>query len=365
MKTGQKFLLYSAIPVLFIIAYIIYNSLSGKPEMGGDNPGNRPSAGQGRPGAGGRSLPVSVYLAGYMTAEEGLMMPGTLVANEKVELASELSGRVVDINFKEGQHVKKGDILVRLNDDELQAQLVRAEYQYTLLEEKLARQKILLSKEAVSREDYDQVSTEFNVLKQDIEQLKIKIEKMKIRAPFDGMIGFRYISLGAMLMPNSKVATIVDIANLIVEFSIPEKYIFNQLIGRTANFTVEGNSHRYSATVYAVDPEIDVKTRTILIRARFNNGGGDLRPGMSARVSLSSQKEKLNIYIPNEAVVSDVKGHSVWLLKNGKAHSATIQSGLRSVDMMEVLQGVEQGDTVITSGLMQLREGMAVKAVNN
>ncbi|MCK9305157.1 MAG: efflux RND transporter periplasmic adaptor subunit [Bacteroidales bacterium] len=364
MKTSKKYILYIAIPLLFVLAFILYNSIFGKPDMASDNPAGNPAQGRGAPG-GGRALPVSVHVAGYMTADDGILVPGTLVANDRVELASELSGRVVEINFKEGQSVRKGDILVRLNDDELQAQLTRAEYQYKLLGQKLERQEILLKKEAVSREDYDQVSTEYNVLRQDIEQLKIKIEKMKIRAPFNGIIGFRYISNGAMLMPNSNVATIVDASNLIAEFSVPEKYVFNNLIGRDANFTVEGNSRKYSATVYAVDPEIDVKTRTILIRARFNNSRGELRPGMSARVSLSSQAEKKNIYIPNQAIVSGVKGHSVWLLKEGKARSQEVQSGTRSVDMMEILSGVEEGDTVIITGLMQLREGIAVKASKN
>lgn len=364
MKTSKKYIIYTAIPLLFILAFIIYNSLSGKPEIPGEKAAGKPAEGRGAPG-GGRSLPVSAYIASYLTADDGLLVPGTLVANDRVELASELSGRVVEINFKEGQSVKKGDVLVRLNDDELQAQLIRAEYQYKLLGQKLERQEILLKKEAVSREDYDQVSTEYNVLRQDIEQLKIKIEKMKIRAPFNGMIGFRYISNGAMLMPNSVVANIVDASNLIVEFSVPEKYVFNNLIGRKTNFTVEGNSRKYTASVYAVDPEVDIKTRTILIRARFNNSSGELRPGMSARVSLSSQSDKKNIYIPNQAVVSGVKGHSVWLLKNGKAKSVEIQSGTRSVDMMEVLSGIQEGDTVIITGLMQLRDGIAVKATIN
>ncbi len=364
MKTSRKYIIYAAIPILSVIAFLIYYSFYRKSEIPENLPDAKPTSGKGMPG-GGRTLPVSVYIASYMTADDGLLVPGTLVAKEKVELASELSGRVIEINFKEGQSVKKGDILVRLNDDELQAQLTRAEFQYKLLAEKLKRQEILLSKEAVSREDYDQVSTEFNVLKQDIEQLKLKIEKMKIRAPFDGMIGFRYISPGAMLMPNSKVATIVDAVNLIVEFSIPEKYVFNNLIGRKVNFGVEGNSEKYTSTVYAVDPEIEVKTRTILIRARYTNLRGDLRPGMSTRVSLSSDTKKENIYIPNQAIVSGVKGHTVWLVKNGKAQSVQVESGSRSVDMMEILSGVEQGDSVIITGLMQLREGIAVKASKN
>jgi len=355
MKTAQKYILYISIPILLVAAILIYNSFSRKAEMG--------SSDQQR-GGGSKSLPVSVFIADYYQSDNALEGPGTLVAKDRVEVVSELSGRVISINFNEGQFVKKGDILVKLNDDELQAQLTRAEYQYTLLEEKLGRQKILLGKEAISREEYDQVSTEFNVLKQDIEQLKIKIEKMKIRAPFNGVIGFRNISLGALLLPNSKVATIVDLVNLILEFSIPEKYISNKLLGSTANFTIEGSSTAFSAIVYAIDPEIDATTKTIMLRAKYNNKNGALRPGMFARFSLRSEKGALKIYLPNEAIVPNVKGRSVWVLKGGKAGMVLVQTGIRTADMMEVLSGIQKGDTIITTGLMQLREGISVTPTN-
>ena len=370
MKTAQKYVLYLSIPVLLVVAFILYNSFYRKAEMGSPVKGGekkqseKQSEGNKQRGGSSRSLPVSVYIADYSSAEDELISPGYIVAKDRVEMVSELSGRVISINFSEGQFVRKGDILVKLNDDELQAQLTRAEFQYTLLAEKLERQKILLSKEAVSREEFDQVSTEFNVLKQDIEQLRIKIEKMKIRAPFNGVIGFRNISLGALLLPNSKVATIVDLVNLIVEFSIPEKYISNKLLGAIANFTIQGSSRTFSAKVYAIDPEINSKTKTIMLRARYDNSNGILRPGMYARVSLSSEKGALKIYLPNESIVPNVKGRSVWVLKDGKASMILVQTGVRTVDMMEVLSGIQKGDTIITTGLMQLREGISVTPTN-
>jgi len=365
MKKKQKVITYISIPVILLSALFIHSYFYSDVKMGdGDMSVGKSKEKSTKQGGEKRSLPVSVYISELQSREDGLTVPGNLVAKEKVEMASELSGRVVSINFKEGQFVRRGDVLVKLNDDELQSQLVRAEYQYTLLEEKLERQKILLSKEAVSREDYDQVSTEFNVLKQDIEQLRIKIEKMNIRAPFDGVIGFRNISPGALLVQNSKVATIVDVANLILEFSIPEKYVRNKLIGNEVNFSVEGISNKFSAVVYAIDPEIDVQTRTIMLRARFNNRQGLLKPGMYARVSMSSQKSMLNVYLPNQAVVSGVKGHSVWIVRDGKAVMTDVKTGIRTVDMMEIISGVERGDTVITTGLMQLRDGISITPTN-
>lgn len=362
MKKIEKYLLYISIPVIFILAFFIYNSLFKEKEaILADTKKSQASPQLGRRA---RVLPVSVHIAELMAREDGFLRIGNLVANEKVDIVSEQSGRVVSINFKEGQFVKKGTVLVKLNDDELQVQLKKAQYQHTLLEERLERQRILLEKDAVSREDYDKVLTEFNVLKQDIEQLKIRIEKMHIIAPFNGVVGFRDVSLGAFLQPDYKITTLVDVAKLIVEVAIPEKYVLDKLYGETINFTVEGMIDNFSAVIYAIDPQIDVNTRTIMVRARYNNSNNLLRPGMSAKVMLNTGSKDFNVYVPNQAVVPDVNGRSVWLYKSGKATFVPVQTGNRTADMLEILSGVEEGDTIITTGLMQLREGISVSASN-
>ena len=358
MKQRQKYILYAAIPVVLAASVIGYNKLFNKPVINEEST-SRPG-GQGNKGGGGRALPVSVYIAKYMTSDEGRLAIGTLTPNERVDVVSELSGMVTEINFREGELVRKGTVLVKLNDDELVSQLVKAEYQYKLIEQRLERQKILLERDAVSREDYDKVLTEFNVLKQDIEQLKIRIEKMKVRAPFDGVIGFRDVSLGAFLQPNTKISTLVDIASLKLEFAIPEKYINDVKSGSSVSFTVEGSGKTFSAKVYAVDPQVEVKTRTLMLRARYANSGLMLKPGMSAKVSFSTTEGANNIYVPNQAVVPDVKGRSVWVLRGGKAELVQVQSGTRTADMLEILGGIERGDTIITTGLMQLRTGIQV-----
>ena len=367
MKRIQKTLLYISIPALLLLSVFVYNSIFRKPVA--EPQGAKPSAQKGqppasRPGGGARTLPVSVYIAEEMDKEDGTMRIGNIVAKERVDIVSELSGRVIEINFTEGQHVKKGQILIRLNDDELLVQLTKAEYQYALLEQRLGRQKVLLEKDAVSREEYDKVLTEYNVLKQDIEQLKIRIEKMKVRAPFDGVVGFRDISLWAFLQPGSRVTNLVDIAKLIIEVAIPEKYVNNNLFGNELTFTVEGNSKNYRANVYAVDPQIEVKTRTVMIRARYVNNDSKLRPGMSARVTLNTSAGTRNVYVPNQAVVPDVKGRSVWVVKEGKAKLIPVMTGSRTADMLEIISGISRGDTVITTGLMQLRDGVTITPVN-
>lgn len=383
MKTFQKYFTYLIIVLVTVVAVYLYNSVTNKPKIneensekvgrdGGNKSGKDAAAGdkkdnksQRGQGGGGRVLPVSFYIADYEKNNGGLLGLGSLVAKERVDLVSEVSGRVIDIRFKEGEFVRRGTVLVKLNDDELQTQLKRAQYQYSLLKEKLERQKILLNKDAVSREDFDQVQTEYNVLSQDIEQLKSKIDKCEVKAPFDGMLGFRNVSLGAYLVPNSKITTLVDIKNLVIEFSIPEKYATKKLIGSIAKFTVQGSTKEYSARVYAIDPELDVKTRSIMFRAAYTNSDGLLRPGMSAKVSLATGQSSSSIYVPNEALISDISGKLIWIIREGKAKSIIVKTGVRTIDKIEILDGINQGDSVITTGLMQVRPGSPVKPVSN
>lgn len=361
MKKWVKLSLYVCIPLLFVLAVYLYKQ-AGKPDM---NPADKAqTTGQkARRGVTGK-LPVTVYIADRGIVKDGIRGIGSLLPNEVVNIASELAGKVEKINFTEGEFVPRGTILVKLNDDDLQSQLARGEYQMKLTQEKLQRQKILLEKEAVSREEYDQVQTEFNVLQQDIEQIKIKIEKTEIKAPFNGIIGFRDISLGAYLQPGSKIATLVDIATLKLEFAISEKYATNNLIGNDVEFSVEGVSKTFKAKVYAVDPNLDTKTRTILLRAVFDNTRNQLKPGMSAKVLFSSSKNKESILIPNEAIVQDAKGRSVWIKKEGKATSVPVDIGTRTEDLIEIRRGLEPGDSVIVTGIMQLRENLPVTATN-
>ncbi len=362
MRKWVKISLYICIPLLFAAAIYLYKQ-TGRPDMNTVaavlTPRKEQAANPGR-----SKLPITVYVADRGIVKDGIRVIGSLLPNEVVNIASELAGKVERINFTEGEFVQAGTVLVKLNDDELQVQLARAEYQMKLTREKLQRQKILLDKEAVSREDYDQVQTEFNVLTQDIAQIKVKIDKTEIKAPFNGIIGLRDISLGAYLQPGSKIASLVDIAKLKLEFAINEKYVTNNLIGKDAEFSVEGVSKTFRATVYAAEPSLDTKTHTMLLRAMFNNTGNKLKPGMSAKVLFSSSKRDESILIPNEAIVQSAKGRTVWVKKEGKAISVPVNIGIRTEDMIEIRRGLEQGDSIIITGLMQLRENLPVTATN-
>lgn len=306
------------------------------------------------------SLPVTGIVAKTSISTNGIMANGTMLANEEVDLVAEIVGKVVKIYFQEGSHVKKGQLLLKVDDADLQAQLSRAEFQQKLLSEKLERQRILLKRESVSREAFDQLQTDYNMLVADIELLKVKISRTEIRAPFDGVMGFRYVSEGSYVQPSSKIARIVDNSVLKYEFSIAEKYASQNLKGRSIAFRVAGQDKTFSAQVYAVDPLIDVNTRMILLRARFQNKNGELMPGMFAKGNLIVDGNTEYIAIPTEAVVPEMDGKRMWVMKNGKAASVPVVTESRSEKFVEVISGIQPGDTVLTGGLMQLRDGMAV-----
>jgi len=347
--------------LLLVGGYFIYTRLVVPPPKMNTAPQTANPGGGAR---GGRALPVSVHIVDYSDISDGTTRVGSLLANETVDLASQTSGRVVLINFEEGQWVERGRLLVKIDDLDFQAQLSRAEHQFALAAERLRRQQILFERDAVSREAFDQAQTDYNMIEADIELLKVRIDRTEIRAPFSGIIGFRAISLGAYLQAGARVATLADIATLKLEFSIPERNVFKQLEGATARFWVQGSEKEYTARIYAVDPVLDVRTRSVVLRALFDNRGGLLRPGMAAaRIAVETERTLPSLLVPSESVIPDVDGRTVWLVRNNRATQVPVKTGTRTADMVEILEGVAVGDTVITSGLLQVRQGQMVEAV--
>ncbi|GHV64090.1 MexH family multidrug efflux RND transporter periplasmic adaptor subunit [Bacteroidia bacterium] len=308
----------------------------------------------------GTVLPVEGIVTKYSVSLGGIRVNGTLLANEEVELVAEIVGKVTGIFFTEGSSATKGQLLLKVDDADLQAQLTRAEFQHKLLSEKLERQRILLQRESVSREDFDQLQTDCNVLEADIKLLNVKISRTEIRAPFDGIMGFRYVSEGSYVQPNTRIATIVDNSTLKFNFAIPERHAYNDLFDKEVLFTTDGGKRPYTARVYAIDPMLDVNTRSVLLRARFNNQKNELKPGMFAKGELRTDDRIKFIAVPSEAVVPEMEGKRMWVLKDGKAHSVKVETESRDVLNVEVVAGIQVGDTVLTSGLMQLRDGMKV-----
>ncbi|MEG1523256.1 MAG: efflux RND transporter periplasmic adaptor subunit [Bacteroidales bacterium] len=352
IKFNKRFF-YLSLPVLAITVFLIFRFASKGPAKTDAVPATVEKKGSSK-------LPVSGMIAVEAANAEGVSAMGTLLANEEVDLVAEITGKVVNICFEEGSKVRKGDLLLKVDDSDLQAQLSRAEFQKKLLTEKLERQRILLQRESISREEFDQLQTDYNVLEADIALLKVKISRTEIRAPFDGTMGFRYVSEGSYVQPSSRIARIVDTHILKFEFTIPERYAARSLQGSKVAFRVTGRDELYPAQVYAVDPQVDVNTRAILLRARFDNRKGVLLPGMFANGNVSLGERQTYIPIPSEAIVPELEGKRIWLSRNGRAQSVRVETEGRDNKQVYVVSGVVQGDTVLTGGLMQLREGIGV-----
>lgn len=306
----------------------------------------------------GGVLPVTGMIAAYETVSNGIPVTGTMLPNERVDLVSETAGKVVQICFQEGQRVKKGDLLLKVDDSDLLAQLKREEFQKKLLEDRLKRQQVLLDRESVSYESFQELETEYRMLLEDIELLKVKINRTEIRAPFNGRMGFRYVSEGTYLQQNTQVSTIVDDAVLKVEFTIPEKYALLSLENRVLSFNVAGHDKKVTAKVYAIDVAAD-DVHKVAVRARYNNTDG-LMPGAFVSGELLTEEGLRYMLVPSEAVVPEMDGKRLWVKKNGVATSVPIETVSRDERMVEVVSGIQPGDTVLTGGLMQLREGMKV-----
>ncbi len=286
---------------------------------------------------------------------------GTIIANEEVEIKSEISGKITGIYFKEGAFVKEGQLLLKLNDDNLQAQVRKLNIEIKMAEEKEGRMKQLLAASAISKEEYDVQLTSLNLLKANVDIIKVDISKTRISAPFSGIIGFKYVSRGAIISSSTIIASIQNTQPLKLEFSIPEKY--NNLIyqGKTVDFKVTGSSIINKANVYAKDPKIDQNTRTSKVRATFSNPGGKLSPGSFAEINISvGEKTKVKM-VPTIAYIPDINGAKLFVKRGGVAVSVPVKAGIRTEKEIQILEGLNDGDTVIISGILQLKPKMPVE----
>lgn len=292
--------------------------------------------------------------------ENIIKITGTIIANESVALNSEISGKIEKIYFMEGQQVKKGDLLLHINDDEIVAQLHRLKYTQQLNKEMEYRQRQLLEREAISREEYDIALTTLKTTLSDIEEREARLAKHKLKAPFDGIIGLRQVSEGSYITPSDLVANIYNINPIKIEFSVPGKYSPLVNIGDSINFNVESSEDYFNGVIYAVEPRIDPRTRTLRIRAVCDNDDGILIPGHFANINYILNVLEDALMVPSESVIPELNSHKIFLYRNGKVSQEEVDIGLRTEDEVQILNGISQLDTVITTGILQIRHGMPV-----
>ncbi|MDD3907612.1 MAG: efflux RND transporter periplasmic adaptor subunit [Bacteroidales bacterium] len=286
-----------------------------------------------------------------------ITVSGSLLAFEEVELKNEVAGRVVKINLPEGKFVRKGTLLVKLFDDDLQAGLRKFKSQLDIQKQIHKRQSELLKVNGISQNDYEATGLQVNSLIADIEEQKAQIRKTEVLAPFDGVIGLRNISVGAIVSSSTPVATIRSESHLKLDFFIPEKYGSAIKKGMKVKFSLSGNDKQYDATVLATERGISEDTRNLKARAVVSSRSEDLIPGAFANVTLRLGENKTALVIPTQAIIPQENEKQVIVAKKGKAHFIFVKTGIRKATGIEITEGIQPGDTIITNGVLFLKEG--------
>jgi membrane fusion protein (multidrug efflux system) len=325
-------------------------------------PAAAPAAGARRPGGAGGGPPLAAesYTVTPVTVNVTVPTLGTLRPNESVTIVAESSRRVVGIHFEEGALVGKGALLFKLDDAALRADLMRLQGRHALATANEARLSSLVAQKLVSQQDYDRAISELKAIVGEVEVVKVAINQTEIRAPFAGRVGLRNVSQGAYVNTNTVLTTLQDVSQLKLDFTLPERYAQNVAKGQVFRFAVEGRTDKYIGRVVALEPSIDASTRSLVVRGIVPNPGGKLTAGASASVEFEVGSAE-GIMIPSRALVPSIKGHSVFLFRDGKAVEQPVTIGTRTADSVQIVAGLNAGDVVLTSNLLRLRAGSAVR----
>ncbi len=286
-----------------------------------------------------------------------ITVTGSLVAYDEVDLKNEVSGRVVAINLPEGKEVKKGTLLVKLFDDDLRATLKKLQSQLAIQQRIYNRQTELLKVNGISENDYEQTQLQLSSIKSEIAEQEALIRKTEVRAPFDGTIGLRNVSVGAVVSSSTQLATIRTNQKLKLDFFVPEKYSSIISVGMNIDFTMYENAKPFTAKVIATEHGIDNTTRNLKVRALVTSNSKELVPGAFANVNLKLGENTQALMIPTQAIIPDEENKKVIVAHHGKAHFVNIKTGIRKTSKIEVVEGLEAGDTIMTSGILFLKEG--------
>ncbi|MFZ4522438.1 MAG: efflux RND transporter periplasmic adaptor subunit [Bacteroidales bacterium] len=304
---------------------------------------------------------VEGYIVKTSILQQSITVSGTIKSFEETVLMPDQSGRIVMLNLPEGKFVKKGTILVKLFDADMQASLRKLQTQLEIARQTKKRQAELLSVSGISELEYDQTTLQVNSISDDIEVLKAQISKTEVVAPYDGVIGLRNISLGAQVTPATPLTTIRESNQLKLDFSVPEKYSKEISEGKVVRFTIQGTDTFFTARITAAEGGVEAATRNLRVRAVVNRPDPALSPGIFATVEVPLEVSPNALMIPTQAVIPQERNKKVIVARQGKATFVTIQTGTRRSKDVEVISGLNAGDTVVTTGILFLRMNSDLK----
>ena len=323
------------------------------------------------------TVPIVTATADKQTVEYILYQVGSLVANQEVTIRTETQGKVLEILFNEGSPVKKGDVLVRLDDAKITADIQSLQAKVEQLEvrlknrlKSLERNRSLMEQNLVSVERFDDMVTEIDEIKSQIIQTKAGLNRQKenladtvIRAPFDGIAGERMFSPGHYLRTGDPVVSVIDLNPLKIEFKVPEKYKKNLFLDQDVKLAVDAYPDtKFIGKLSFIDPEVEVSTRTFLIKALVNNDEKMLSPGMFAKAELVAEVRKDAVTVPWESVIQTESETYLYTTDGKTAKKHAIELGKVVGDRVEILNAtLAPGEKVITEGKFAAKDGAAVK----
>lgn len=313
----------------------------------------------------GNGKPNVLLAEGFVTSPQVFMnnisASGSLLPNEEIEIRPEISGRVTALSFKEGSKVRAGQTLVQLYNAEIAAQIKKLKSQKALQLKMQERQKQLVDIGGISKQEYETTQTQVEAINADIAFAEAQMRATRIVAPFDGTIGIRNISVGAVVSPTTVITTLQQTHLLKMDFTIPDQYFNSISTGKEVFFSIAGSNDTLKGKISAIDPGAVSNTRTVRVRATIPNTDNKLVAGSFAQVYIPLESNKNAILIPSQAVIPTSREKQVAVVKGGKVSMVTVLLGVRTSDKVEITNGLQAGDTVITTGLMQVKPGMEVK----
>jgi len=301
---------------------------------------------------------VDVIIADYQSIENKIEVNGLVLANESVEIHPEVSGRLISLNMPDGAMIQQGTILAKINDADLQAQLLKSNTQLSLAVKNEERLNKLLQINGVNQADYDVAINAVNNIKADIEIIKAQIDKTIIKAPFTGKLGLRMVSPGAYVNPQFVMATLQQTNQLKIDFAVPEMY--GSLIQKGKSIKViADNNQEFIATITAEESQVNATTGNIKVRAILQQG--NLKPGGFVKIQLDAGNGKQSIMVPTNAIIPDANSKKIIVVKDGKGEMVKIKIGLRNAYGVEVTDGLNPGDSIVVTGVLFVKSGKPVK----
>lgn len=308
------------------------------------------------------AMTVRVAEAKSAALREDVSAIGTLLANESITIRSEVDGRITQIHFREGEPVARGAKLVSLNSAEIEAQLKAAQAETTLNRTRMARAEELHGKNFISGQALDEAREHLNQSLARAAEIQARLDKTLIRAPFQGVVGVRQVSMGAYVNKGQDIARLEGIGTLKVDFRVPEMFAGRLKPGQAVKVSVDAYpNEQFDGKIFAIEPAVDEQTRTVLLRARVPNPQARLKPGMFARVALLMGMREDAIIVPEQAIVPRGQDFFVFKVVDGKARFTKVDLGMRRPSEVQILKGVAAGDVVVTDGQLRIRDGVAVK----